>query len=117
MYVCYINKTGGTLKIHIGAGISNENLVLALQKKIPHLLPLVGTCASHPERNWRGFLSGKNLAHLAPISRLGCRRQIFKGVNMVQFWHDEDLTTARMSACWKDLDGNVQRIDDQLLTV
>ena len=43
--------------------------------------------------------------------------ELKKGVNMVYFWHDGGFTTVRMSARWKDVNGNIQQIDDQPLTV
>jgi hypothetical protein len=43
--------------------------------------------------------------------------QVNEAINMVHFWHNAEFTTVRMSARWKDVDGNVQQIDDQSLTV
>ena len=43
--------------------------------------------------------------------------QLKKDINMVHFWHDMNFTTVKMSARWKDEDGNIQQIDDELLTV
>ncbi|CAG8624979.1 5094_t:CDS:2, partial [Paraglomus occultum] len=39
------------------------------------------------------------------------------GVNLVHIWHDANFTTARMGARWKDADGNVQQINNEVLTV
>jgi len=43
--------------------------------------------------------------------------QLNKGVNVVHFWHNKNFTSVRMSARWKDVNGNTQQIDDQPLTV
>lgn len=38
-------------------------------------------------------------------------------INMIHIWHNEDFTTAQMSARWKDVDDNIHQIDDQPLAI
>jgi hypothetical protein len=40
-----------------------------------------------------------------------------EGINVVHFWHDQVFSTVSMSARWKDADGNIQQVNNQLLAL
>jgi hypothetical protein len=40
-----------------------------------------------------------------------------EGINVVHFWHDQVYSTVSMSAQWKDADGNIQHVNNQLLAL